>query len=117
MTSCADRASDWGPADPRVISTLIHHGNFDNVTNSVKWDSVITDHDLPNSLYLAQKPSFFGDLTWPWVQPAGTNKLYSLPARIRFDEAHGIASMVESHESQATVHEMQLDISPNPFNP
>ena len=57
----------WRPADPKVVSTIIRHGNFDYVTHSVKWDSAIEDHDLPNSLYLAQKPAFFGDLTWPWV--------------------------------------------------
>jgi hypothetical protein len=108
---------DWGPADPKVISTLIRHGNFDYFTNSVKWDAAISDHDLPNSLYLAQKPAFFGDLTWPWVQPDGATKLFSLPARLLFDQTHGLSSAVESRESPASVPGLQMDVSPNPFNP
>ena len=108
---------DWGPADPKVQSTLIRHGNFDYVTRSVRWDSSIPDHDVPNSLYLSQKPDFFGDLPWPWVQPEGTVKLHSLPARIRFDEAHGISSAVESRDLLAPVPVARLDVYPNPFNP
>jgi len=49
--------NDWVPADPKVLSTVIRHGNFDYVTNSVKWDSTISEHNLPASLYLASKPS------------------------------------------------------------
>jgi hypothetical protein len=80
--------NDWGPADPKVLSTVIRHGNFDYVTNSVKWDPTISDHTLPASLYLAGKPAFFGSYPWPWVDPTGTTKLYTLPARARFDSGN-----------------------------
>jgi hypothetical protein len=81
-------AYDWGPADPKVLSTVIRHGNFDYVTHSVKWDPNIPDHTLPASLYLAGKPAFFGSYTWPWVDPTGATKLYTLPARARFDSGN-----------------------------
>jgi hypothetical protein len=74
----------WGQrADPKVRSTVLRDGNFDYLTNTVKWDRV--PQPLPNSLYLSGKPAFFGDLPWPWVDPTGTTKVASLPARLRFD--------------------------------
>lgn len=76
---------DWNaPADPRVVSTVHRHGNFDYATRSVKWVNGY-DHNLPNSLYLTGKPDFFGTYTWPWVDAAGTIKVDTLPARARYD--------------------------------
>jgi hypothetical protein len=43
---------------------------------------------LPNSLYLASKPSFFGTATWPWIDPTGATadeRVKILPAKARFD--------------------------------
>ena len=73
---------DQGP-DPKVRSTVTRNGNFDYVTNSVRWDHA--PQPLPDSLYLTSKPAFFGDLPWPWVDPTGTTKVGTLPARARFD--------------------------------
>ena len=64
-------------------STVVREGNFDYLTNTVKWD-----HDpqpLPTSLYLTAKPAFFGNLPWPWVDPTGTVKVRTLPAHVRFE--------------------------------
>ena len=81
---------DWAPypVDPQVAATTIRHGNFDYVTSSVKWDPNISTQTLPNSLYLGGKPAFFNagsGYTWPWVDPTGATKLYTLPAKARFD--------------------------------
>jgi hypothetical protein len=74
----------WGQAaDPKVRSTVIRDGNFDYLTNSVRWDRQPVE--LPKSLYLTQKPEFFADLPWPWVDPLGDTKVWSLPARLRYD--------------------------------
>jgi hypothetical protein len=40
---------------------------------------------LPDSLYLAKKPAFFGNHPWPWVDPTGTTMVHTLPARARYD--------------------------------
>jgi hypothetical protein len=69
--------------DPKVRSTVLREGNYDYVTSQVRWDT--TAQPIPNSLYLSAKPTFFGSLTWPWVDPTGTTKLYTLPAKARFD--------------------------------
>jgi hypothetical protein len=70
-------------ADPKVRSTVVREGNFDFLTNSVRWDH--GPQALPNSLYLTAKPAFFGDLPWPWVDPTGATKVWTLPARVRFE--------------------------------
>lgn len=72
--------------DPQVLATLLRHGNFNYVTNSVVWDPNISDQDIPNSLYLQSKPSFFGSTRWP---PFGSDlapRVVSLPAKKRFDQ-------------------------------
>ncbi len=66
--------------------TLLRHGNFDYVTGGVVWDRGTAARDLPPSLYLREKPAFFGDNPWPWVDPTGRKKLHVLPAKQRFDE-------------------------------
>ena len=76
------------PTDAKVSATTLRHGNFDYLTNAVKWDPAIASHTLPNSLYLTSKPAFFdagSGYAWPWVDPAGTTKLHTLPAKARYD--------------------------------
>src|SRR3954451_7840391 len=71
-------------ADPKTISTLIRGGNYDYLTDSVHWEDV-PPQALPDSLYLSDKPTFFGPYTWPWVDPTGSTQLYILPAKARYD--------------------------------
>lgn len=76
------------PIDSKVAATTFRHGNFDYVTNSVKWDAATPSRTLPSSLYLKRKPAFFGagrGYTWPWVDPIGAVKLHTLPAKARYD--------------------------------
>jgi hypothetical protein len=78
---------DWtAAADPNVTSTIIREGNFDYATNQVHWSGAA--QPLQVSLYLSSKPAFFGSNPWPWVDPTGTTKLATLPARARFDALH-----------------------------
>jgi hypothetical protein len=71
--------------DPKTLSTVIRSGNFDYLTNEVVWTSGLKSQTLPPSLYLSAKPGFFGDYPWPWVDPTGSTKLQTLPAKARFD--------------------------------
>jgi len=64
---------------------LFRHGNYDYVTGTVSWDPTNSNHTLPDSLYLTSKPAFFGANPWPWVDAVGTTKLYTLPAKARWD--------------------------------
>lgn len=108
---------DWGPEDPKVLSSVIRHGNFDYVNKRIVWNPDNPDHDLPPSLYLEKKPDFFKNRTWPWVQPENTVMLYSLPARERFDEIHGFTLTGKTRGSAAAVQVLSLAACPNPFNP
>jgi hypothetical protein len=75
------------PVDANVKSTAYRHGNWDYVQNAITWDPTNPNHTLPNSLYLSAAPTFFtgGASTWPWVQPDQPTKLFTLPAKARFD--------------------------------
>ena len=81
---------DWSPypIDPRVKATAIRHGNYDYLTNAVAWDPANSNHTLPPSLYLQQKPAFFNagsGYVWPWVDPTSATPLRTLPAKARYD--------------------------------
>jgi hypothetical protein len=77
---------DWNTQDPQVGATMIRDGNYDFVTASVHWHQTPGfTGTLPNSLYLSAKPAFFGDNPWPWVDPLGPTKTYTLPAKARYD--------------------------------
>ncbi len=74
--------------DAQVSATALRHGNFDYLTNTVQWDEETSNRALPNSLYLSRKPAFFEagrGYVWPWVDPVGTTKLHTLPAKARYD--------------------------------
>ncbi len=72
----------WDQApDPKVRATVVREGNFDFLTERVQWEG--TPQTLPASLYLTEKPAFFGELRWPWVEPLGDQKVSDLPALLR----------------------------------
>jgi hypothetical protein len=89
-------ASRSSAPDTGVLSTMLRDGNYDYVSNAQHWHGVggsgvgngltpPADSTMPDSLYLSAKPSFMGSNTWPWVDPAGATKLFTLPARARYD--------------------------------
>jgi len=71
--------------DSRVASTLIRHGNYDYSTQSVIWDSSINDNNIPDSLYLAGKPPWWGNLRWPAIGPDLSPRLSAIPAQRRYE--------------------------------
>jgi hypothetical protein len=77
-----------GGYDERVPKTLIRHGNFDFTANhgagETQWDPAIKDREIPKSLYLKDKPSFFGDLAWPPFGPDLKPMIGKLPAKVRY---------------------------------
>ncbi len=75
-----------GVDDPNVANTLLRHGNFDFVTNSVIWDPTIPNHDLPDSLYLSQVPPWWCQETpWPPIGPDVAGLVNDIPAKRRFE--------------------------------
>lgn len=69
--------------DRNVAATLLRHGNYDYVNSKIMWDESISDHNLPMSLYLPGKPSWWpATLEWPSIGPDKTGG--TIPAEIRF---------------------------------
>jgi len=85
--------------DIATKTTLIRHGNFDYVNNSIIWDTGIPERSLPESLYLRGKPTWWpSDLAWPAYGPSPADPRVLLngkiPARARF-EAMGSSPSVQ----------------------
>jgi parallel beta-helix repeat protein len=87
-------ATGVADSDTAVFPTMLRHGNYDFYSTSQKWcgdtnepgcqGSTGTDHTLPDSLYLASKPAWFGSVTYPPVNPtAGTAA--DIPAKVFYD--------------------------------
>ena len=75
-----------GVDDPNVAATLLRHGNYDFVTNSVVWDPTIPDHNLPASLYRSGLPDWWCQETpWPPIGPDVPGYFHDIPAKRRFE--------------------------------
>jgi hypothetical protein len=78
----------WNPKppytpDPHVAENVLRDGNWDSLLGKQTWlNGKATT--LPDSLYLASKPAFFGSSEWPWVDPT-TGTVHTLPAKARYD--------------------------------
>jgi hypothetical protein len=75
-----------GVDDPNVAATLLRHGNYDYVTNSVVWDPGIANHDIPVSLYLYERPDWWcQEIPWPPIGPDVAGYYNDIPAKRRFE--------------------------------
>ncbi len=70
--------------DPLVAATLLRHGNFDYATRDVVWDPQIAERQLPPSLYLDERPPWWGELPWPPIGPDREPMVGDIPAQVRF---------------------------------
>ena len=76
--------------DLNVAATLLRHGNYDYFHNAVTWDPTIAARALPDSLFRAAKPAYFGKLVWPPFDPTSppgafdNSTLSRIPAGYRY---------------------------------
>jgi len=70
--------------DAKDMSTVLRHGNYDYATQSTIWDSSITETNIPASLYLTSKPSWWGNSGWPAFGPDLNPIAGVIPAQNRF---------------------------------
>ena len=73
--------------DPMVRATTYMHGNYDYIGGEILWDYRNSDHRLPDSLYLAAKPLWWGNLRWPAFGPDLSPMISKIPAQLRYEEA------------------------------
>jgi hypothetical protein len=69
--------------DTNVAATAIRDGNWDWLLGRQTWLTGAAG-TLTDSLYLENRPVFFGSNPWPWVDPT-TGITYTLPAKARYD--------------------------------
>jgi hypothetical protein len=81
--------SGYQAYDSNVRATALIHGNYDYKNKTIIWNSNVSDHSIPQSYIYSAKPAYFGNLTWPPVDPSNPSALAtdSIPAGYRF--AHG----------------------------
>ncbi len=72
------------PIDPKTEATLLRHGNYDYYNKTTIWDPGIADHNIPASLYLTSKPSWWGNLSWPAIGPDLNPMVGLIPAQARY---------------------------------
>jgi hypothetical protein len=80
-------ASDGGVSsvDAQPKATALRHGNYDYATESVRWASALADRVLPGSLYLSDRPAFFGSLPWPPIGPDASPMAGTIQAKERYE--------------------------------
>lgn len=70
--------------DPLSQSTAYLHGEVDLTAGTTTWDSGNADHNLPASLYLTAKPTWWDNGPWPAIGPDVSTKAGGNPALRRF---------------------------------
>lgn len=89
--------------DPKVKATVLRHGNWDGVSQSVIWNTTIADTNLPLSLYLTGKPAWWGDLAWPPYGGDRNPMVGMIPAEARFLSTLGIVKRPSSPQNPRIV--------------
>jgi hypothetical protein len=71
--------------DATIVNDTYRHANYDYSSQTTSWDSSNSDRNLPDSLYLTSKPSFFGGLPWPAIGSDLSPLAGTIPARERYE--------------------------------
>lgn len=87
----SDGDNDAADNDAAVKTTMLRHRNYSSVFDDVVLDPSQSG-DLPNSLYLSAKPSWYGSAVWPPFTPEGA-AVEELPAKARFAADGGRAGL------------------------
>jgi len=82
-------SSGGGKAFENPITTVLEHGNYDVASDGIVWDPAIKDRSLPASLFLRDKPAWFGSLPFPPIDPGRPRVAPTdIPAGYRY--VHGV---------------------------
>jgi hypothetical protein len=106
--------------DTNVKATLLRHRNFDCVTQGADVDPSFPDTLLPPSLYLAVKPSWWGDLPWPSIGPDVPGLVNKIPAELRYEAMNTTSvrpDLSDPNEMGMSAEFVLRQNYPNPFNP
>ncbi len=71
--------------DLDVRATTLLKGNFNYKDKGVPANESLNGAPLPKSLYLGEKPAWFGALAWPAFGPDASFEKNKIPAQVRFE--------------------------------
>lgn len=75
----------WQEVDTNVLKTLIQFGNYNYWSNTIPPAQSLGTNTLAASLYLTNKPAWFGGLAWPPYDPTNPKQgILSIPAALMF---------------------------------
>lgn len=77
--------------DPEVKTSLLRYQNYSTANGGIESDPGQSG-DLPDSLYLTEKPSWYGAAVWPPINPEGA-VVEDIPAKTRFESDGGRAAL------------------------
>ncbi|MBN1927748.1 MAG: T9SS type A sorting domain-containing protein, partial [Prolixibacteraceae bacterium] len=75
------------------------------------------DGVLPPSLYLDEKPAFFGSLPWPAIGPESETNEHTIPAKKRWDDGEKLVPCIGDNASslnQLEQKKKKVQVFPNP---
>lgn len=72
--------------DLDVKATTLLKGNFNYKDNGVPEVEALGTTTLPKSLYLKEKPAWFGEFAWPTYGPDTDFEKHKIPAQVRFEQ-------------------------------
>ena len=78
-------AGGFQELDLDVKATTLLKGNYNYKDNGVPEGESLGGAKLPKSLYLTEKPAWFGDLAWPPFGPDTDFEKNKIPAQVRFE--------------------------------
>ena len=95
-----ERGKGPGPSgfqelDLDVKATALLRGNYNYKDNGVPESEALGQAALPKSLYLKEKPAWFGNLDWPAFGPDTDFAKNKIPAQVRFEALKKGAGGVE----------------------
>jgi len=90
----SERGKGPGPGgfqelDLDVKATTLLRGNYNYRDNGVPESEALGGATLPKSLYLKERPAWFGDLNWPPFGPDTEFEKNKIPAQVRFERGPG----------------------------
>lgn len=72
-----------------MAASLVHGNYVSYEDEGLSWDPAVSDHTIPDSYYLSEKPVWFGDLAWPpyggdLMEAGGGFNPNRIPAEVRY---------------------------------
>jgi hypothetical protein len=87
----SDGDGDHNNVDPRVKETLLRTGNYDYLSQQVRWDHGENrvfpfSNELPASLYRANIPAWASGFPWPLIGPDVVGYVNAIPAKVCYEK-------------------------------